>query len=202
LILLSSHFGGGSLVPPLLASWFGLEFTSLHAQDGFARIGVAPPKGFTALELRGSFLPRVLLDCMRKLQRGETIHLAADGYIGKSAQDYAFCGKIRPFNLGFAEMAVASGAIVVPVFAPFLEDGRLEIEFLEPLPPGPDTLDRTQRVEWLVQAYVRLLEDRWATDPGNILAGHLRRYSRLDRTPGRDSAPASRPIVDVERVAR
>ncbi len=193
LILLSSHFGGGSLVPPILAGWLGLEFTSLHGRDGYGFVGIAPPQGFEAVELRNSFLPRVLLDCMRKLQRGETVHLAADGYIGKSGRELEFCGRRRFFNQGFPEMAEASGAVILPVFAPFREDGRLRIEFLEPLNPGPGGLDRAERAMRLLDAYVRILEHRWASDPGNILAGHLNRFSRLEpAVPERQPVGSSR----------
>ena len=72
------------------------------------------------------------------------------------------------FAAGFAELAVRTGAVALPVFASFDEEGRVDIEFLEPLDSGIESMVHSEQIETLVRQYARLLELRWSQDPGNV----------------------------------
>jgi lauroyl/myristoyl acyltransferase len=167
-ILVNSHFGGGRFVPLVLARRMGLELLSLEAGDKFDGLGVKLPDSVQVIPLRNSFLARVVFQAEKALKKGKVVHLAADGRRGDSGFVLTFHGRQRHFAAGFAELAVNTGAVVLPVFAPFDEEGRVNIEFLEPLDSGSESMAHSERVESLVRQYARLLEQRWSQDPGNV----------------------------------
>lgn len=167
-ILVNSHFGGGRFVPLVLARRMELELISLEAANKFERLGVKLPDSVRVIPLRDSFLARVVLQAEKALKQGKVVHLAADGRRGNSGFVLPFHGRHQHFAAGFAELAVNTGAVVLPVFAPFDEEGRVNIELLEPLDGGSESMARSERVESLVRQYARLLELRWSQDPGNV----------------------------------
>jgi lauroyl/myristoyl acyltransferase len=177
-ILVNSHFGGGRFVPLVLAR-MGMELLSLERVNTFEKLGVKLPDGLQVIRLRHSFLARVVLEAQKALKQGRILHLAADGFAGHSGFVLTFHGRRRRFAAAFAELAVNTGAFVLPVFAPFDEEGRVNIEFLEPLDSGTESMAHGERVESLVRQYVRLLERRWSQDPGNVIQGHVEQFLRL-----------------------
>jgi lauroyl/myristoyl acyltransferase len=167
-ILVNSHFGGGRFVSLVLAR-MGMELLSLERVNSFEKLGVKLPDNLQVIRLSHSFLARAVFQAEKALKQGKVVHLAADGNQGQSGVVVTFHGRQRRFTAGFAELAVNTGAVVLPVFAPFDEEGRVNIEFLEPLDNGSESMGHSERVESLVKQYVRLLEQRWSEDPGNVL---------------------------------
>ncbi len=88
-----------------------------------------------------------------------------------------FCGRNRTFRTGFAELALMTGATIIPVFVSSTMQERFTIDVLEPLDVGMAVLSHPQRVEWLVRQYAMLLQDQWTNAPTNIkwspMYGHL-----------------------------
>ena len=67
------------------------------------------------------------------LERGGIVLIAADGQMGSRLQQLPFHGRRRPFGIGFAELAAATGALVVPVFTRLNPSGKVDIQFGGPL---------------------------------------------------------------------
>src|SRR5437870_11841779 len=158
----------------------GIEVVSLESVNRFDMFGVKRPDSVQVIPLRNSFLARVVVQAEKALKRGKVVHLAADGPKGESGFILTFLGRQRHFAAGFAELAVKTGAVVVPVFAPFDEHGRVNIQILEALDGGSESMAHSERVELLVRQYARLLEQRWSQDPGNV---HQRTRDKFLRLP-------------------
>jgi lauroyl/myristoyl acyltransferase len=114
---------------------------------------------------RANFLPRA-----REVLAGAgVVRVAGDGLHGTGGRTWPFHGRARHFRPGIAELAVDTGAPVVPVFGVLSDAGRLEVEFLPALdPPGP-AMSRRAAVDACLGQYVRLLEQRWSVDPGSVV---------------------------------
>jgi lauroyl/myristoyl acyltransferase len=96
-----------------------------------------------------------------------------------NARTVDFFGRQRQLALGFAELALETGAHVVPVAYRFTPRGVFAMEFGEPFRvPGPQT-PREERVESLVNQYASFLRDEWRRYPWNIHWNHLRYYCDL-----------------------
>jgi lauroyl/myristoyl acyltransferase len=169
-VLLSSHFGTARVAPVLLArrgchllsleAW-GKEYAGLDPAVA-ARIEVHVMRG------RNAFPARSTLAARRCLSAGGIVHTTGDGRLGRADMVVPFCGRLYEFRSTFAAMAVDAGATVIPVFAPVDELGRVHLQFLGALDQGPPAAPRDVRIQALVRQYVRELERRWLTDPGNV----------------------------------
>lgn len=99
------------------------------------------------------------------LQRGGVAQVAADGQYGQAAAlDYNFHGR-RPFITGFAELALAADAQMVPVMYPQTKTGTIIRTLGSPLDAGDETMAHDQRVEHIISQYVALLSEMWPETP-------------------------------------
>ncbi|MBK7199802.1 AMP-binding protein [Candidatus Amarolinea dominans] len=120
---------------------------------------------------------RQLLDAQRILRQGGVFHVAADGYQTPRHIVAPFHGRQRSFGIGFAEMALNTGAAAIPVFVSLQPGGQVTIDFRPPLVAGAGA--RSAQVESLVRQYVGQFAAVWAADLGNIRWRHLAKYLRL-----------------------
>jgi hypothetical protein len=107
------------------------------------------------------------------------VHTAGDGDRGAGTIQVPFRGRWGSFGEGFAALAILAEVPVLPVFAQMDARGRMDLEILPPLPDDPAARDRRARVRLLVEAYVRLLEARWAETPAEVLVSSMQAYTRL-----------------------
>ncbi len=107
------------------------------------------------------------LDYARQiLQQGGVAQIAADGIHGQGDRLMIdFHGRRRPFITGFAELALATNAQVIPVCYSTTSTGGPIQALGAPLDPGDDALPHTERVERLVTQYVAQLSQLWAETP-------------------------------------
>ena len=110
------------------------------------------------------------------LARGGIVVIAADGQMGSRLQQLPFHGRRRPFGIGFAELAAATGAEVVPVFTRLNASGKVDILFHKSLTAVDPYATREESVAALVRQYAGLLQDVWAEDPGNIAWHSIRKF--------------------------
>jgi len=90
-----------------------------------------------------------------------------------------FFGRERQLAAGFAELALKTGAHVVPVVYRFTPRGSFALEFGAPLDvPGPPST-HDERVDSLVAQYASFLRDQWRRYPWNIPWNHLLHYCLL-----------------------
>jgi lauroyl/myristoyl acyltransferase len=113
------------------------------------------------------------------LLRGGVVRMAADGLHGTNGINVPFHGRMRLFRSGFAELAVSTGADVIPVFTTIDITGRFKVDFLAPLHYERRNRNRQSKMNALIKKYAHLLEKRWAEEPGNIEWCMLEHYMTL-----------------------
>jgi lauroyl/myristoyl acyltransferase len=90
-----------------------------------------------------------------------------------------FFGRERPLATGFAELALKTGAYVMPIAYRFSPRGFFVMEFEAPFHfLGPQST-HDERVDSLVAQYARFLRDEWRHYPWNIQWRQLRSYCSL-----------------------
>ena len=111
------------------------------------------------------------------LEQGGVLIIAGDGQRGHQKKEIPFLNRRRPFGTGFAELAITTDALVVPVLTSLRENGTADIIFHPPLivPEG----SREEQVRSLVEQYARLLEEYWRTDLPNVRWKQMKQYLSL-----------------------
>jgi|GEM_PF-3024016 acyl-coenzyme A synthetase/AMP-(fatty) acid ligase/acyl carrier protein len=118
------------------------------------------------------------------LRRGGAVWIMGDGKQGTVKMVQSRFGRRFAFRAGAPELAVQTGAPLIPVFPSLRPDGGLVVEFLPPLEQvqkGP----RAFRVEYLLKQYSEMYVGRWPQMLPNMQTGHQRkRLSELERSDG------------------
>ena len=179
-IIINSHYGFQRCIPFLMAQ-LGYKTHSLEAGNIFSAVGVTYPN-LTIREIGGKdvFLAKEAFIAKKVLDKGNVVCLCPDGYFGSSGEPRNFLGRSRRFATGFADLAAATEASVIPVTATVDTHGHCLIRFFPPLP----TIDQkdSNSIEILTSHYVRFLEDIYTHDPSNIGANHIKRFLKLPCT--------------------
>ena len=126
-----------------------------------------------------------------------------------NARSVEFFGRQRRIATGFAELALMTGAHVVPLAYRFSPRGSFVLAFGAPFhDPGPAS-SGGERVDALVGQFADFLRDEWRTYPSNIPWHHLAQYCLLPEaesgTPGEKISaphPAEARPADAEQEAR
>ncbi|KQC10919.1 MAG: hypothetical protein APR62_11015 [Smithella sp. SDB] len=106
------------------------------------------------------FLTRRFQECRNVLARGGVVWVAPDGRSGVEKISLVRYGRRFPFRAGAAELAAQTGALLIPVFPYLYADGRIEVEFLEPL----NTVQKGTgevNVDDLLRNYAESYVDHW-----------------------------------------
>lgn len=181
-IILSSHFG---ITEVAISAFPRIGYTDFHTVVG--ALGADSEK-FTGINPRiesktlvfdnfsDAELFKLMMNAKRTLNDGGIIHLLGDGYHGKSGISFPFINKVRGFRPSYAELALSTGASVLPIFITLTDRHRVSIELCNPLDPGNDGMEREDRSRHMVSQYVDLLERRWKEQPQYINWGHMEKY--------------------------
>ena len=107
------------------------------------------------------------------LQTGGVVFILPDGENGKGGVQCNYYQRQRSFRTGFAEIALATGAVILPTL-PYLDlSGQFGLTVCEPFDPGPPTMPHADRIRYLVEQYVAYLHAEWQK-PWDI---HIRRMA-------------------------
>ena len=87
-----------------------------------------------------------------------------------------FLQRLRPFRTSFAELALLTGAVVLPVSAILDRQGIPEITFYPSFDVGDEAQPKSERIEQMVKQYAGFLETEWVKTPGNIRLLHIKDY--------------------------
>ncbi|MEP0545443.1 MAG: AMP-binding protein [Rhodothermales bacterium] len=154
----------------------------LMPSDLRALVSVAVAEGdLTDVEREAALQQRYveqLYTCQKTLERGGIVSIAGDDRYGASrGVTVPFHGRQRAFKTGFAHLAVATGAPVLPVFSSSDLTGRTTIEFGEPLAYADQAPD--EQVDALVRAYAAYLKEKWRGGAANVPPAKMRYHQAL-----------------------
>ena len=128
---------------------------------------------------------------LEALARGEVIALVLDQHdTSPQALRAAFLGRLAATNTGLARVALASGALVVPVFTHRRADGEHHVAFEAPL-DVPAAGRRSARVDALTRACLDTIEAAIRRHPDQWLWIHRRWKAEAGVTP-EAASPAGR----------
>jgi acyl-coenzyme A synthetase/AMP-(fatty) acid ligase/acyl carrier protein len=128
-----------------------------------------------SIELTGK-----LLRAIGVLQRHGVVRTTGDAFHGRAVLTAPFYGRLFPFRGGYAELAVQTGARVLPVFPYLNSDGHVVLDFAEPLEAGPGST--AVQVEQMVRQYADLLIARWPQLLPSMGSGTLQSILKLPGT--------------------
>jgi acyl transferase domain-containing protein/acyl-CoA synthetase (AMP-forming)/AMP-acid ligase II len=112
---------------------------------------------------------RYLEIAVQALQRGEVVLILPDGDMGgSSAHEIDFHGRRFRFYAGFAELALLTGAPILPMMGEIQPGKPTLLRLLPPLDTGDATMPHAARVERMVTQYEQLLYDNWRTMPWGV----------------------------------
>jgi lauroyl/myristoyl acyltransferase len=83
-------------------------------------------------------------------------------------------GRAYQVKAGFAELALNTGAAILPFYGRILPDSRSQIHFLPPLEPGAGS--RAVQAERLVNQYVAFVNRVWSESPAILWWNRIRRH--------------------------
>lgn len=103
----------------------------------------------------------------RQLQEGKIINFASDTS-DLHGQRYKIILGGREYHIkaGFAELALNTGAAIIPHFKSCLPDGKILLTLGEPLQAG--TGKREDQIGKLIHSYVAFINQAWATHPQSM----------------------------------
>jgi len=107
----------------------------------------------------GTLYGQLAYEAQLRLKRGEVLHMVSDTFAPGPGTTYRIQIADREYRVkaGFAELALNTGAAVLPVCGRFLEDGRLLYEIHPPLESGPATRDA--QIQGLLDQYAAFVTD-------------------------------------------
>lgn len=110
------------------------------------------------------------------LAAGGVVQILPDGFQGSGGISLPLYQHTRLFRTAFAELALLTGAIVMPASVILTLAGKIEITFHPPLCVGEKSQPRRENIEALVKHYVAFLHTAWCAAPGNISIGHMAQF--------------------------
>ncbi len=120
-----------------------------------------------------------LFAAQARLEQGGLVHVLADGYKGQQGIVLPFAGRQRPFQTGFAELALLTGATVLPVALAYTKQWNIAIHFGPPLAFAAVEQPHRQRIRGLVEQYAACLQEQWHQQPQEIAPYHMRCHLEL-----------------------
>jgi lauroyl/myristoyl acyltransferase len=183
-VLVNSHFGFAEIALTLFSRLNYPLFATVVREKGANSIKVKGiNKSFEPVLLQfkdqsNEELIKMLFKARQTLQAGGIVHLLGDGYHGKSSISFSFLGKVRGFRPSFAELALSTGAEVIPMFARMDTKGHIKVEILPPLDQGLEESGHQDRIVYLMKQYLDILSECWKKEPQLINWGFIEKYIR------------------------
>ena len=163
-LLFQAHFGAFQMTMPAIgyrgykmsqisasaSVWKNTPGVHDRASDMKARYEYTLPVRHIAVG--GSIRP-----AFRALERGEIVGITVDGGGGKKTVPVKFLGRTANFQTGGAELAVRTGAAVIPAFI-ITERGLKHTLIIHPPIEVDERLSKDERVVDIIRQYALLLE--------------------------------------------
>jgi KDO2-lipid IV(A) lauroyltransferase len=177
-ILLTYHSNSGQFALALLERHLDLDpiiAVNRIRNRSLHRTGSVPPR--TSSSNTSSVAADVTIRSAARALMGKEI--LTQGGVVKMHNEYGYdeSGTLpavvggRRYNLksGFAELALLTGAAIVPCYATRLATGPIGLIFLPPLDVGNPAQPRQRRIAYMVEQYARFLEQSWRQAPESLV---------------------------------
>jgi len=148
IILVTTHSLRTSLLRSVIRSCGLKEIYSIHHE-----------KDITGHSHLMAAYARQLVEAQKVLKQGGILSIAGDGFRGDTGSSQPFYGRMVPFRSGYADLALRTGAVLLPVFEYFTIDGHLKLEIAPPIEPPVG--GREIQIEGIKQQYIQALIERW-----------------------------------------
>lgn len=169
-ILVSYHSPTGSIATALLAQYTdtGPILTISPAVAHWIVESEEPARLQTSNLNQIAMATAVAVRGQRILKEGGIVQVYND-IASPEAGTFSFFigGRVYDFKSGFAELALSTGASVIPVYSTHQADGRIRIRILPPLEPLANA-NHPAQVRDLVEQYARFVENTWRNVPESI----------------------------------
>lgn len=166
-ILVIGHFVPGWVATQALDR-FGIETISVAFRDALGYMNIHFKNRQNILSLEGNYNAHwEHLQTIRALKKGDTVLVSGDAHMGDDEVKLPFLGRERGFKLGFAALAVATSAPMLPMFTSMGPDGHITVHIQPELKRRP-RLAREKRIKDLVVKYADRLGAHWKAHPGNL----------------------------------
>ncbi|MEN8223762.1 MAG: hypothetical protein ABFS05_00245 [Bacteroidota bacterium] len=181
-IMLGSHVG---LAEIAISMFPRMGYKEFHTIVG---VGAANSLKFTGINQHRKSNPlvfdsfsdadlfKLMIKAKHVLEEGGIIHVLGDGYHGKSSITFPFIGKLRGFRGSYAELALSTGAEIMPLFIMPGKHGQITVDIRRPLDKGKEDQSRKDRTEHIINQYVNQLAEEWKNKPEYINWGHMEKY--------------------------
>lgn len=136
-------------------------------QDFLADQGVSYAEGEKAAR------SAVALAAARTLAQAGVVLMTGDQENAQAGRPAIIGDRLHQLVPGFAELAVSTGAAIVPFYIQFLQDGRIQIRFLPPLSWDRDG-DREMQIREIVAQHAAVQTQLWRQSPGALPHGIVR----------------------------
>lgn len=196
IVYCNSHYGAGKLAPALAAR-MGYDLYSVDRVDVFSDL--PKPEGCGTIESielgkkQGEdFHLKAMFRMKKALKKKALMHVAADGYRGAAGAFFTFLGKPRQLPQSFADFAIATDSVVLPVISKLYEDGHIHLIIAEAIDPRELTGTDEEKKHQIIEHYLKWLQTHWLEGTEFVFKNDLALYNQLEGQP--DSAAEARMV--------
>lgn len=175
-VILVHHY---AVFTPLVWTWLSRYGFENKATIGRIRRVLRTQDGRPTELTRTLLKSRQLHMARQTLLQGGLVRILPDGAGGQQGLLLPFYNRQILFRTGFAELALHTGAVVMPVKASLVINQGFTIEFCEPLDSGTPAMSHTERTALLVQQYAAFLAQQWHSEPWNLRWRVMERHLNL-----------------------
>jgi amino acid adenylation domain-containing protein len=173
--LLNRHAEGE---PILVLSQIKAGRLALRAQAESWSAGAQGEDAKVVSRARKSAWPAALgIEGLRVLRAGGIVQVANEaGYDTAGTLPRAIGGRIYRLNPGFAELDLATGAIVLPMYSSYDLSGAIRVTLLPPFEIASGPAAASERTADMVDQYARFAETAWRSAPTSLTWQVIGRY--------------------------
>ncbi len=183
-IILNSHWGlaeGALTLFPIIGYKDFYTVVRMKGTDSMKFAGLKKemqPQLIVFKDHSNAELFKSLFKARDVLTKGHIFHILGDGYHGKSSVDMNFMGRIRGFRASFAELGLSTEAAIHPIFIALNNNGSLDVYIMDAIDKGNESQERHERIQYMVEQYTLILEQKWKEEPQHINQGFMEKYLR------------------------
>jgi amino acid adenylation domain-containing protein len=126
-------------------------------------------------EVASALNTEIAMYAQKRLRAGETVNVVGDTSDAHGRRfELNVGGRLYQIKAGFAELALNTGAAILPHHTILLPDGTPQLNIEPPLSPAAG--DRASQVESLIHAYAQFISRAWRAHPEAVGWTRIRRH--------------------------